>query len=107
MANPKPTITFTVNLSNKESSSLPYNLNLNVIGNETVTEAESQVDARSSWLSSLNNSGSYESGLGSGANIDAKNGDTIVAYGQNALYLKRTYAKGALDDLLTVVNVEW
>ena len=105
MANPKPTITFTVNLSNKENSSLPYNINL--VGNEIVTEADSQVDARSSWLSSLGSVGSYESGLGSGANIDAKNGDTVVAYGQNALYLKRTYAKGAPDDLLTVVNVEW
>jgi hypothetical protein len=105
MANPKPTITFTVNLSNKENSLLPYNLNL--VGNETVTESDSQVDARSSWLSSLGSTGKGESGFGTGANIDAKNGNTVVAYGQNALYLKRTYAKGAPDDLLTVVNVEW
>lgn len=103
MANPKPTIVFTLNLNNKENSSLPYNMEL--VGNETITEANSQVDARSSWLSSLGNGG--KSGLGSGANIVGKDGDTITAYGQNALYLKKTYANGSPDDVLTVVSMEW
>jgi hypothetical protein len=103
MANPKPTIIFTLNLSNKESSTLPYSMELT--GNESVTESVSQVNARSSWLPSLGNGD--KNGLGSGANIVGSNGDTITAYGQNALYLKRTYANGSPNDLLTVVSMEW
>jgi hypothetical protein len=103
VANPKPTITFTLKLANPESASLPYNINL--VGNETVTEASAQVNARSSWLSSLTNGS--EGGTGSGANIAGKNMDTVVAYGLNALYLKRTYAAGTASDLLKVVSIEW
>lgn len=105
MANPKPTITFTVNLSNKENSLLPYNLNL--VGNETVTEANSQVDARSSWLSSLGAGVAGYSNTGVGGNIAGKNNNTFTAYGLNALYLKRTYASGTANDVLTVVSESW
>jgi hypothetical protein len=105
MADPKPTITFTVNLSNKESSSLPYSSDL--VGNQAITEAVSQIEARSTWLPSLGNAGSKEPNQGSGANIVAKNGNTIVAHGLNALYLKRTYASGTANDLLTIINETW
>ena len=97
MANPKPTITFTVNLSNKENSSLPFNFDLE----------ESQVNSRTTWLPSAGNPGEGETGLGVGGNIYTKNSDTVVAYGQEALYLKRTYASGKSDDLLTVVSIDW
>lgn len=105
MANPKPTIVFAINLSNKESSSLPYNLNL--VGNETVTEAAAQVNARSTWLSSLGNGVAGYSDTGVGGNIAGKNSDTFTAYGMNALYLKRTYASGTANDVLTVVSESW
>ena len=109
MANPKPTITFTLNLANPESSSLPYSDILK--GNQTVTEATAQVDSRSSWLSTLTGAsteGGEGSGQGSGGNIAQKNGSTIVAYGLNALYIKRTYAAtGTSSDLMTVVSEVW
>lgn len=105
MANPKPTIVFSINLSNKESSSLPYNLNL--VGNETVTEAAAQVDARSTWLPSLSNGVAGYSETGVGGNIVGKNSNTFTAYGLNALYLKRTYAAGTTNDVLTVVSESW
>lgn len=105
MANLKPTITFTVNLANKEVSSLPYNINL--VGNQTVSEYDAQIDSRSTWLSSLGNAGKDEAGYGTGANIDKKNGNTVVAHGTNALYLKKTYANGTTNDLLKVISIEW
>jgi hypothetical protein len=105
MANPKPTIVFSINLANKESSSLPYNLNL--IGNETVTEAAAQVDARSTWLPALGNGVAGYSDTGVGGNIVGKNSNTFTAYGLNALYLKRTYASGSSNDVLNVVSESW
>jgi len=105
MANPKPTIVFAINLSNKESSSLPYNLNL--VGNETVSEVTAQANARTTWLPSLGNAGTHEPGFGTGANVAGNNGGTFTAYGLNALYLKRTYAAGTPNDVLTVVSQSW
>jgi hypothetical protein len=55
----------------------------------------------------LGDAGSKEPNQGSGANIAAKNGNTIVAHGLNALYLKRTYASGTANDLLTIINETW
>ena len=108
MANPKPTITFTLNLANPEVSSLPYS---NILkGNQTITEAVSQIDARSSWLPTLTGASTEDgegSGQVSGVKISQKNGSTIVAYGLNALYLKRTYAAGTTSDLMTVVSEVW
>jgi|LakMenEpi03Aug12_release.lakeMendotaPanAssembly.Ray.scaffolds.fasta_scaffold205179_4 hypothetical protein len=105
MANPKPTIVFSINLSNKENSLLPYNLNL--VGNETVTETNSQVNARTTWLPTLGAGVTGYSNTGVGGNIAGKNNNTFTAYGLNALYLKRTYASGTANDVLTVVSESW
>ena len=105
MANPNPTIVFSINLANKESSSLPYNLNL--VGNETVTESASQANARSTWLPPLGAGVAGYSNTGVGGNIAGKNNNTFTAYGLNALYLKRTYASGTANDVLTVVSESW
>ena len=105
MANPKPTIVFSVNLSNKESSSLPYNLNL--VAGETVTEVVAQADSRTTWLPALGNGVAGYSNTGVGANIAGNNNSTFTAYGLNALYLKRTYASGTPNDVLNVVSESW
>jgi hypothetical protein len=109
MANPKPTITFRVNLYNMDpllkSDLPPYQTQLT--GNETVTEATSQIDTRTSYFASscgLNKQGNLGPG---GSFAGYQNGDTFEAYGQNAYYIKRTYCKGNPDDLLTVVSTEW
>ena len=106
MANPKPTIVFRLNLTNPESNVLPYRSDL--AGNESVTEAQAQVDSRTSWLSSL--TGQMNEGqvtVGVGGNIAGKNNDLVTAYGQNAVYLKKTYATGLPDSLLVVVSETW
>lgn len=105
MANPKPAIVFSVNLSNKESSSLPYNLNL--VNGETVTEVVAQENTRTTWLPSLGHGVAGYSNTGVGANIAASNNSTFTAYGLNAVYLKKTYASGKSDDVLTVVSESW
>jgi hypothetical protein len=107
MANPNPTITFTLNLSNPDSATLlPYSNQLN--GNQTTTEAAAQINARSTWLPTLTNGdGSGGQATGAGGSISAKNAATIVAYGLNALYLKRTYVNGPGGNLLTVVSEVW
>jgi len=106
MANPKPAITFRVDLKNPNSATLlPYRNNL--VGNETMTEAEAQLMARSSWLPSLQNGTMEGEMTGVGANIDKKHDDTFVAYGMNAVYLKKNFAKGDSDDLLKVVSISW
>ena len=108
MANPNPTITFTLNLSNPDIATLlPYSNQL--AGNQTVTEATAQINARSSWLPTLGGGTNEAEGspTGAGASIAEKNGATIVAYGLNALYLKRTYVNGPGGNLLTVVSEVW
>lgn len=106
MANPKPTIVFRLNLANPEALSFPYKTVL--AGNETVTEAEAQVNARSSWLSTLSGGNDHGKSVENvGGNIAGKNGDLITAYGKNAYYLKKTYATGSPDALLVVVSETW
>lgn len=90
-----PTYVFQVNLQtvDKLSSSLPNSTVLK--GNETVTEADQMKNTRSSWLASL------FPGVEMVAHAD---GYQFTAYGQKALYYKKTYIKGSINDLLIQIS---
>lgn len=97
MTNPSPKITFQVNLEtlNRQSHLVPNRTT--TTGNEVTSEADNVKATRSTWVSSL---------FPGVEHIAHKDGDQIVAYGQKAVYLKRTYATGDVDALLKVVSVE-
>lgn len=99
MANPKPAITFRVNTEtlNRQGHLVPNSTVLH--GNETVTEADNQKNTRSIAMIP----GLLMANMPNGY----KHGDTFVAYGQQAQYLKDTYCLGKVDDLLAVVTTDW
>lgn len=95
-----PTITFRVNLEtvNRQGFLQPNRTTLD--GNETVSEADNQKNARSIYLPGLllqNTMGIAPSGL-------LRHGDEFTATGMQAVYLKREYAQGNPDDVLVVVS---
>jgi hypothetical protein len=109
MANPKPAITFRVNITNRDpaltSDLPPYNTTL--VGNETVTESTSQITTRSASFPTIAH-GNQQQGYTVGGNFNnLKNNDTFVAYGLNAYYIKNTFASGLATDTLEVVSIDW
>jgi hypothetical protein len=99
MANPtypSPKITFQVNLQTRHRQGHAVPNRTVLAGNETVSEADQMKNTRSTWVP----------GLFQCENVVRKDGDRFVAYGSKATYLKRTYATGQPDSVLTVVSVE-
>ncbi|NIQ15603.1 MAG: hypothetical protein GTO02_14760 [Candidatus Dadabacteria bacterium] len=97
MSNPTwPVHTFKVKLADplRNAWSLPSNMQPR--GNETEAESVNIPKTFTSWIPSIL----------PGPNIAQKNesGETFTAYGAEATYLKKTYANGSPDDLLTIVS---
>lgn len=96
MSNPThPVYTFRINLQTLQrySWSLPNRTTLD--GNETVSEADNQKAARSTWLCNL----------APGCNFIVNEHDgTFTAYGQQAHYLKTLYVTGSSEDVLQLVS---
>jgi hypothetical protein len=89
-----PIYTFEINLETlrRYDWSLPYATQL--VGNETVIEADFVKFTRSSWLASLFPGFEF---------IANKHGVQFTAYGQKAQYLKNTYVTGSPEDVLKLV----
>ncbi len=99
MSRPKPAITFQVNTEtlNRQGGILPNNIQLN--GNETVSEADEQKNTRSI---------AFIPGANAGMNVTGySHGQTFTLYGNDALYIKRLYCLGTVDSLLSVVTESW
>jgi hypothetical protein len=69
-------------------------------GNETVSEADNQKDARSIYLPGL----LLTNVMGIAPNGLLRHGDEFTATGLQAVYLKKEYAHGNADDVLVVVS---
>jgi len=89
-----PVYTFRTKLTSplRNSWSLPSNTQPE--GNETQSEASNIPNTFTSWIP----------GKLPGPNITGPNGTVFTAYGQQATYLKNTYANGSPDDLLVVIG---
>jgi len=90
-----PVYTFRVNLETLRRYDWVQPVATQLVGNETVIEADNLKYTRSSWLCSM--FPGYEF-------IDDKQGVTFTAYGKKAQYLKDTYVKGLPDDILQLVE---
>ena len=93
-----PVYTFQVNLPtlSRYTSVLPNRTTLD--GNESVSEADNQVLARSTWLTNL---------FPGVSNIAERDSTQFTAYGMQAVYLKKTYCStppNPLVDLLTLID---
>lgn len=99
MAFPKPKVTFSVNTEtvNRQGHLVPNRTE--TTGNETRSEADDKKFTRTvSMLPGL---------LVAGMPNNLHHGETFVAYGAQAQYLKDLYCLGNADDLLTVVSTDW
>lgn len=97
--NPKPAITFSVNVEtlNRQGHLVPSSVQLN--GNETISEADQQ---------KYNHTIAMIPGLGMGNMPNGyHHGDTFTLYGNQALYMKNLHATGLPDALLVVVSTDW
>jgi hypothetical protein len=95
-----PTITFRVNLETINRQGFLQPNRTDISGTETVSEADAQKNNRTIYLPGLqlqNTMGIAPDGL-------LKHGDTFIAQGAHAVYLKREYAAGGVDDVLQVVS---
>jgi hypothetical protein len=96
MSNPWPTYIFKVKLKSPQlnSWSVPYNTQPK--GNETEAESVNIPKTFSSWIPNMlpgpNVAQKYESK------------QEFTVYGQEAIYMKNTYANGSPDDLLELVS---
>jgi hypothetical protein len=63
-------------------------------GNETVAESVTIPKTFTSWIP----------GMLPGPNVAGPNGYVFTAYGEQATYLKKTYANGSPDDLLKIIG---
>lgn len=90
-----PVIVFRVNLEtvDRQGSLQPNRTTLD--GNETVSEADNQKNARSIYIPGL---------LGGENRASYGHGDEFTVKGKKALYLKNLYVTGAASDLLSIVS---
>lgn len=98
MSNPKPEITFRINMEtlNRQGHLVPNRTE--VAGNETRSEADDKKFLREVFLP----------GLIPGTNVQRKShGSEFKLYGQEAYYMKDLYCVGKPDDLLSVVSIVW
>ena len=103
MSNPKPAITFKVNLETPSRQSHLMPNRTETAGNETTSEANNQKDTRWMYIPGLNPGSNYYGGFPS----QLKHNSTFVEYGLKAIYLKNLYATGLPDALLSVVSTDW
>jgi len=96
MSNPWPTYVFRVKLASPLRNSWSLPSNTQPLGNETEAESVNIPKTFSSWI---------PSNL-PGPNVAQKNQSeqSFIAYGEQAIYLKKTYANGSPDDLLEIVS---
>lgn len=96
MSNPWPTYTFKVKLASPLRNSWSLPSNTQPLGNETEAESVNIPKTFTSWIPNML----------PGPNVAQKNesGQTFTVYGQEAIYMKKTYANGSPDDLLTLVS---
>jgi hypothetical protein len=108
MSNPTwPIITFKLNLvaAQRQGWLLPDNTQPD--GNETTSEASNIPLTFTSWIPTLLPGLNIAelTGYAPASNpASGYNGYQFTAYGQQATYLKKTYANGSVDDLLIVVS---
>jgi hypothetical protein len=88
-----PVYTFKTKLASPLRNSWSLPSNTQPLGNETEAESVNIPKTFTSWIP----------GLLPGPNVQGPNGTIFTAYGQEATYLKNTYANGSLDDLLEIV----
>jgi hypothetical protein len=94
-----PVIVFQVNLTTQNlTSHLPPN-RTTLDGNEVTTEEANLPNTRSVWLPGL--VGNIE---GIGPNGFVTHGTQFTVKGEKALYLKKLYVTGSVDDVLKVVS---
>jgi len=109
MANPKPAITFRVNITNRDPALVsdlpPYQTQ--TVGNENVAESTSQVTARSASVPFIAHGNQLNGYTVGGFINNLKNNDTFVVYGLNAYYIKNNFATGSASDILEVVTIDW
>lgn len=102
-----PVYTFALNLASPQlqSWSLPYMTQPD--GNETQAESVNIPKTFTSWIPGILPGPNIAQLLGvPGLPIQTNghNGWQFTAYGKQATYLKKTYANGSPDDLLTLVS---
>lgn len=106
--NPRPTIVFQLNLNRQSQELVGTKLNQQ---NVTVLHPDQHDDYHNATERAANaaqhhvNKACWIPGFLAGENIDEKNGYTFTAYGEKALYLKRTFAD-VDNPLLTVISAE-
>jgi hypothetical protein len=103
MSLPWPVITFKLNLVAAQRMGWLEPSNNQPVGNEVVSEASAIPSTFTSWIPSILPGPNYAQLIGGPPN-SGHNGYQFVAYGKTATYLKKTYANGSPDDLLTVVG---
>ncbi len=104
MSNPTwPIYTFRLKLASPQlaSWSVPYNTQPE--GNETEAESVNIPKTFTSWIPSELPGPNIAQIIG-GLPNSGHNGFEFTAYGQQATYLKKTYANGSPDDLLELVS---
>jgi len=104
MSNPTwPVYTFKLNLASPQlkSWSLPYMTQPD--GNETEAESVNIPKTFTSWIPSILPGPNIAQIIG-GAPNSGHNGYMFTAYGEQATYLKKTYANGSPDDLLILLS---
>ncbi len=103
MSNPTwPIYTFQLNLVAAQRKGWLLPSNTQPAGNETVSEASVIPDTFTSWIPSIL-PGPNIAQIVLGPQGNGHNGYQFTAYGKTATYLKKTYANGSPDDLLTLV----
>ncbi len=95
-----PTITFRVNLETVNRQGFLQPNRTETAGNETVSEADNQKNARTIYLPGLKLTNTM--GIGPGGLLH--HGDEFTVQGLQAVYLKREYCLGSPDDVLVVVS---
>lgn len=96
MSNPWPTYTFRVKLASPLRNAWSLPSNTQPVGNETEAESVNIPKTFTSWIP----------GNLPGPNVAQKNQskEDFTVYGAQAIYMKKTYANGSPDDLLTLVS---
>jgi len=110
MANPSPTITFQVDLtllSNENIGPITNQVSTGVLSPDRYQESPDNAVVENS--NRVNTVSGYFPSYTVSPDFSVKHGDTIVEYGQKAIYLRNMYGIGyapAERAILTVVSVE-
>lgn len=94
------TITFKVNLETVDRQGFLQPNRTTLEGNESVSEADNMRNTRSIYIPNLLNNNIQ----GVGPKGFLRHGQTFVATGSHAMYLKKTYVQGKPEDVLQIVS---